>query len=129
MKLPHIPDTPIQMLLLLGIGLVVFATAQPTELYEQWEGAIAERDEQAAILKAEEEYLNGVDQDSRPKGKELAIQAAEVEQLSRRADSLRGRWEKTSMWATVRGTGGLIAIVSGMWMWWRRRPSTKDRRT
>lgn len=127
MSFPSIPDTPIKTLLVLGVALVVAAAVQPTDLYEQWEDAIAERDKQAAILQIEQDYLNEQpDQGSFSlQRKELDIQAAEVDWLTRRAEILRGRWEKRRFWASLGGGGGLIAIVSGMWIWWRRHPITK----
>lgn len=127
MSFPNIPDTPIQTLLVLSVALVVAATVQPTDLYEQWQDAIAERDKQAVILQIERDYLNEQpNQGSLSlRRKELDIQAAEVDWLTKRAKILRGRWEKRQFWASIGGGGGLIAIVSGMWIWWRRHPTTK----
>jgi hypothetical protein len=125
MGFPSIPNTPIQALIVIGIGLVIAAVLQPTELYEQWEDAEAERAKQVRILEIEEAYVEDETDPAilRLKMKELEIQRAEVEWLETHAANLRGRWAKARQWALVGGTGGLVAFVCGMWIWWRRHPN------
>jgi hypothetical protein len=125
MNLPSIPNTPIQALIVIGVALVIVAVLQPTDLYEQLQDAEAEKDREAAVLDIEKKYLDEeVDQASmRQKRMELEIRAEEVKWLQRRADNLRGRWEKARLWAFVGGTGGLVVLVCGMVIWWRRHPN------
>ena len=124
MALFDVPDKVTHATVALGVALVVTAAMQPTQRYEQWEDAAAERDKQIAILDIERDYLEQSTELSpeelRLKQKDLAIQAAELERLKRHADDLRGRWEKTSKGAYVGGIGGLLTVVGGLVLWWRR---------
>ncbi len=140
MVLPTLPDAAYKLVIVLGLGAFLAAVVQPTEYYEQWQDARAERDKQAAILEIERDYLVDLEEWIRSRDptdedleslmrrkKELDIQAAEIQWLSTRVDDLRGRWQKAHLWAYVAGFGGLVAIWSGIVVWWRRDPKNKDR--
>lgn len=116
------------------------AFVQPTDYYEQWQDARAERDKQAAILEIERNYLADLEERIRSRGatdeeaeslmrrnKELQIQTAELAWLSTRVENLKSRWKKANLWGYVAGIGGLVAIISGTIIWWRRDSSEKKR--
>lgn len=138
--LPTLPDRAFKLFIVLGIAAVLAAFVQPTDYYEQWQDARAERDKQAAILEIERNFLADLEEGIRSRGptdedlesmlrrtKELQIQAAELEWLNTRVENLRGRWEKANLWGIVAGLGGLVAIISGTMIWWRRDTPDKPR--
>lgn len=130
---PTLPDRAYKLFIVVGVAAVLAAFVQPTDYYEQWQDARAERDKQAAILEIERSYLADLEETIRSRGptdedsdflmrrnKELQIQAAELDWQRTRVENLRSRWKKANLWGYVAGIGGLVAIVSGTIIWWRR---------
>lgn len=128
-----LPDTVYKLFIVVGIGAVLAAIVQPTDYYEQWQDARADRDKQAAILEIERNYLAELEERIRSRDptdeeveslmrrkKELKIQAAELAWLRTRTENLRSRWKKANLWGYIAGLGGLMAIFSGTIIWWRR---------
>jgi hypothetical protein len=133
MVFPTLPDTVYKLFIVVGIGAVLAAIVQPTDYYEQWQDARADRDKQAAILEIERNYLAELEERIRSRDptdeeveslmrrkKELKIQAAELAWLRTRTENLRSRWKKANLWGYIAGLGGLMAIFSGTIIWWRR---------
>ena len=133
MVFPTLPHTVYKLFIVVGIGAVLAAIVQPTDYYEQWQDARADRDKQAAILEIERNYLAELEERIRSRDptdeeveslmrrkKELKIQAAELAWLRTRTENLRSRWKKANLWGYIAGLGGLMAIFSGTIIWWRR---------
>ncbi len=125
MMLPSLPDTPMQVFVVIGIALVIAAVVYPTASYEAYEDLQAERIKEESLLQIEKDYLD-LATDQRARMKEIATKGVEVEWLRQQEENLYKRWQKQSNAGLGFGMGGVILVMVGMWLWWPKKSKTSE---